>query len=168
MKSRIISPVGHHTNDTSPCETLLVIMKYRIFMCLMRLLLEAFTFLSRRIELLLSLNKTFSKTLYHQAFKKYQIQQIAGMKLSAPTSSVSVELRVLIFCFVELTIGNPHPKDNPPPESPRMLVWTANYAFIHQFKLMLPLEVRNSSRVSVHLIYLIMWTILAQLSRSGA
>ena len=58
MNSPIISQVGHHTNDTLTCATLSVINKYQIFMCLVRLLFEDFPFFSRRIELLLSWNKT--------------------------------------------------------------------------------------------------------------
>ena len=54
MKYPIISPVGHHTNDTSPCANLLVINKLWMFIFLVRFLLEAFPFFSRRIELLLS------------------------------------------------------------------------------------------------------------------
>ena len=86
---------------------------------------------------------------------KYWVQQIAGMKSSAPTISVSVELWVLSFCFVELTIGNPHPKDNPPPECPLMFGWTANDASTHHFKMPLPLALRISGSVHVPLRYFI-------------
>jgi hypothetical protein len=87
-----------------------------MLMCFVRLLLEAFPFLSKIIELLLSWNKTLYLTPYPYAFIKYLFQQMSGMKSSAPTISVSVELRVLSFCFVELTIGNPRPSDSPSPE----------------------------------------------------
>ena len=70
MKSPVMYPVGHHTNDKSPCVTLLVIKKYRIFMCLVRLLLKTFPFFSKRIELLMPWNRTLSKILYPRAFKK--------------------------------------------------------------------------------------------------
>ena len=102
-------------------------------MCLVRLLLEAFTLFSKRIELLFSLNRMLPEILYPWAFKKYRVQQISGMKSSAPTSSVYVELRVLSFCFVELIMGNLRPKDNPLLECSRMLVWTANDASTHKF-----------------------------------
>jgi hypothetical protein len=115
-KSPIIFPVGHHTTDTSSFLTCSVIKKYRMLMCFVRFLLEAFTFFSKRIELLLSWNKTLSLTPYPCALIKYRVQQMASMKSSAPTISVSVELQVLSFCFVELTIGNPRPSDSPPPE----------------------------------------------------
>ena len=59
---------------------------------------------------------------------KYWVLQIAFMKLLTPTISVSVELSMLRFCFVELTIGNPCPKDKPPPEFPRISIWTENDA----------------------------------------
>ena len=168
MKSLIIYPVVHHTNYTSPCSTLSVINKYRIFICLVRLLLEAFPFLYRRIELLLSWNKTLSKTPYPWAYIKYRFQQISGIKSSSPTSPVSVELRVTSFCFVELTMGNMRPKDNPPPEFPHMLGWTENYASTQHFKITLLLALRISSIVRVPLMYLIIWPILSRLSRSGA
>ena len=48
MKSPIVSPFGHHTNDTSPCATLSVMNKYRMSMCLVRLLLVDFPFLSKK------------------------------------------------------------------------------------------------------------------------
>ena len=88
-------------------------------------------------------------------FHEYRVQQIAGMKSSAPTISVSVELRVLSFCLVELTMGNPLPKDNPPPECPRMLGWTANDASTHHFKMPLALALRISGSMRVPLRYFI-------------
>jgi hypothetical protein len=93
---------------------------------------------------------------------------MAGMKSSAPKISVSVELRVLSFCLVELTMGNPHPRDNPPLECPRMLGCTANDASTHHFRVPLPLALRISGIVRVPLMYLIKWTKLFQLSMSGA
>ena len=90
------------------------------------------------------------------------------MKSSVPTISVSVELRVPSFCFVEITMGNPCHKDNPPPECPHMIGWTANDVSTHHFKILLPLALRISGIVRVPLMYLIMWTILSQSSRLGA
>ena len=49
-----------------------------------------------------------------------------------------------------------------------MLGWTANDAPKHHFKIPLPLALRISGSVRVLLMYLIMWTIVAQSSRSGA
>ena len=65
-------------------------------------------------------------------------------------------------------MGNPHLKDNPPPECPCMLGWKSIYASTHHFKTPLPLALIISVSASVPLMYLIMWTILAELSRSGA
>ena len=73
-------------------------------------MIEAFPLFSKRMELLLSWCRQLSLTLYPCAAMKYRVQQMAGMKSSMHTISVSVELFVMIFCFVELTIGNPHPK----------------------------------------------------------
>jgi hypothetical protein len=52
-------------------------------------MLKAFPFFSKRIMLFLSWNKTLSWTWYPWASMKYQVQQIADMKLSAPTISNS-------------------------------------------------------------------------------
>ena len=65
-------------------------------------------------------------------------------------------------------MGNTRPKDNPPLEGPRMLGWTATDASTHHFKITLPLALRISGRVRVPLMYIIMWTILSQSSRSVA
>jgi hypothetical protein len=48
------------------------------------------------------------------------------------------------FLLVELTMGNPRPKDSPPPECPRMLGCTANDASTHHFRMPLPLALRIS------------------------
>jgi hypothetical protein len=90
------------------------------------------------------------------------------MKLSAPTISVYVELLVLSFCLVELTMGNPHPKDRPPPDCPLMLGWTANDTSTHLFKIPLPLALTISGIVRVPMMYLIRWNNLVQSSLSGS
>ena len=84
---------------------------------------------------------------------KYWVLQIAFMKLLTPTISVSVELSMLRFCFVELTIGNPCPKDKPPPEFPRISIWTENDASTHHFKISIPLALRVSESLCVPLMY---------------
>jgi hypothetical protein len=92
---------------------------------------------------------------------------MVGMKSSAPTLSVSVELLVLSFCLVELTMGNPRPRDNPSPGSPRMLGSTANDASTHHFRMPLPLALKISGILQVPMMYLIKWTNLFQLSMPG-
>jgi hypothetical protein len=99
---------------------------------------------------------------------KYRVQQITCMKSSAPTISDSIELRVLSFCLVELTMGNPLPKDRPPPLCPHMLGWTVNAASTHHFKMPVPLELRISGSMRMPLRYFIRWDSLFQLSLSGA
>ena len=69
---------------------------------------------------------------------------------------------------MELTMGNPRPKDNPRPECPHMLGWKANNASNHHFKIPLLLALRIIVIVRMPLMYLIMWTISFQLSSSGA
>ena len=80
---------------------------------------------------------------------KYWVQQIAGMKLSTPTLSVSVGKQLLSFCFVELTIENPCTKDKPSPEYNFILGWTANDSSTDHVKisLLLALRVMGSMRV---------------------
>jgi hypothetical protein len=65
-------------------------------------------------------------------------------------------------------MGNPCPKDRPPPECPGMLGWTANDASTHHFKMLLSLELKISVIVQVPLMYLISWTNLVQSSLSGS
>ena len=132
------------------------------------LLLGVFQLLSKRMELFLYWYGKLSLTLYPCAEMKYQVHQMAGMKLSTPTIYVSMELFVLIFFFVELMIGNPRPKDNPPPECPRILGWTANNASTHHFKIPLPLALRVSESLLVPLRYRIRCTNLAQSYLLGA
>ena len=83
---------------------------------------------------------------------------MAGMKLSTLTISVSVELFLLIFCLVGLTIGNLHPKDKPPPECPRILEWTSNDASTRHFNIPLLLALRVSEKLIVPLRYCIICT----------
>ncbi len=137
-------------------------------MCFIWLLLEAFPFFSKRIVLLLSWNKTLSWTWYPWDSMKYQVQQIAGVKSLAPTISDSVELWVLSFCLVELTMGYPLPKDRLPLLCPRMLGWTANAASTHHFKMPVLMALRISGSVRVPLRYFIRWTSLIQSSLSDA
>jgi hypothetical protein len=69
------------------------------------------------------------------------------MRSSAPMISDPIELQVLSFCLVELTMGNPLPKDRPPPHFPCMLGWTANAASTHHFEMPVPLTLRISGSV---------------------
>ena len=52
-----------------------------------------------------------------------------------PTISVSVKIFVSIFCLVEMTIGNTHPKYRPPLECPRIVRWIVNDASTHHLKI---------------------------------
>ena len=168
MKSPIICSVRHHTSDTLSCVTLSVINEYQIFMCLVHYLLKAFPFFYRRIDLMLSLKKNAVQDSLYLSLKKIlcstdRRHEVISAHQFSLYRAVGVE-----FFFVELTMGNPCPKDNPPPEYPRMLVWTENDASTHYFKIPLPLVLIISGRVRVPLIYLIMCTILSQFSKFGA
>jgi hypothetical protein len=90
-----------------------------------------------------------------------------GMKSSEPTSSVSVELRVLSFCLMALTTGKPLPRDNPPPECPRMLGWTAKEASTHHLRMPLPSALRISGSFRVPRRYFIRCTNFLQSCSSG-
>jgi hypothetical protein len=54
------------------------------------------------------------------SFHDKRVQRVDGMKSSALTISVSVELRALMRCLLAPTMGKPRPFDNLPPESPLM------------------------------------------------
>ena len=99
---------------------------------------------------------------------KYLVQHISGMESSTPNIFVSVELFMLIFCLVDLTIENPRPKDDPRLEYSHILEWTANNGSTRHFKIPLPLTLRVSENMHVPLIYCIKWTRLAQSSSLGA
>ena len=131
-------------------------------MCFVIFLIEALPLFSKIMKLLLSWCRQLSLTLYSCAATKYRFQQMAGMKLSTPAISVSVEHFMLIFYFVELTIGNPRPKDNPPLECPHILVLTANNASTHHFKISLSLELRVRESLLVTLRYYIRCTDFSQ------
>jgi hypothetical protein len=78
-------------------------------------------------------------------------------------------VRVLSFCLVQLTMGNPLlPKDRPPTLCPRMVGWTVNAASTHHFKMPVPLSLRIRGRVRVPLRFFIRWVSLFQSSLSGA
>ena len=93
---------------------------------------------------------------------------MAGMKSSTLTISISVELFLLIFCLLGLTIVNPHPKDKPPLVCPHILLLTKNDAPTQQFNIPLPLALRVSGSVRMPLMYCIKWTSLDRSLSSGA
>ncbi len=67
----------------------------------------ALPFLSSRIALLLSWNMMFLLTLYPCALINNLVHSTILIESSAPTSSASVELQVLSFCFLEINKGAP-------------------------------------------------------------
>ena len=99
---------------------------------------------------------------------KYRVQKIAGIKSSMPMIYISVEIFMLSFCFVELTIGNPLSKYNPPTECPHILGWNANDASTCHLKIPFQLELRLSEVLRVILMYCIRCTILSQSPSSCA
>ena len=84
---------------------------------------------------------------------KYRVQHISGMKSSIPTIYVSREIFVLSFCLLEITIRNPRPTDNPPPECPHILGWTANDSSTDHVKISLLLALRVMGSMRVPMMY---------------
>jgi hypothetical protein len=99
---------------------------------------------------------------------KYLVQQIAGMQSSTATSSASVELRVLSFCLVDVTMGNPRPNDSPPPVCPLISGCTAKDPSTHHLSMPVEAALNISGRVLVPQRYLIIWANLVQSSVSGS
>jgi hypothetical protein len=93
----------------SPDTVLSLIKKYGTMMCLERLLIDKLPLVSRVIALSLFWLIIDSSTLYHCASIKYLIHNIWGEMLSTPTISDFVELLVLIFCFFDTPVVDPHP-----------------------------------------------------------
>ena len=96
------------------------------------------------------------------------VHSTAGIQSSTSTISVSVELCVLSFCFVELKMVNPFPINRPPPVCHLMIGCTANDPSIYRFSMPLTLLLRKIGRFPVPLIYFIICTNLAQSSLSGS
>ena len=136
-------------------------------MSFVRFLLKTLLFFSKILALLLSWYKISSKASYPWAFNQYLVRIMSGIQSYTAGISVSVEICVLSFCFVELTIINPLHIDKPPPVWPLMFGCTANDPPIHNFSMQFLLELRIIGRFLVYLIYLIIWTNLTQLSLSG-
>ena len=99
---------------------------------------------------------------------KYLVQHTAGMQSSTATISDSVELRVLSFCFVELTMGKPLPMLRPPPVCPRISGCTPNDPSIHHLSIPPPLALKVRGNFLVPLMYFIRWVNLDQSSVSGS
>ena len=74
----------------------------------------------------------------------------------------SVDILVLRFCLVDLTVGNARSNDNTPLQCPRILVWTENNASTHHFKIPPLLALRTSGSVGVPMMYRIIWTTMVQ------
>ena len=137
-----------------------------MFLRFVHLIIEALPVLSKIIALLLYWYTMLSKTSYHWASNQYLVHSTAGVQSSTATISVSAELRVFSFCFVELKMGNTLPIDRPPPVCPLMFGCTTNDPSIHHFSMPLPLSLMISGRLLVPMIYFIRWTNLAQSSLS--
>ena len=81
---------------------------------------------------------------------------------------LSVELRVLTLCFVELTIGKPRPIINAPPVRPLMLACTAKLALTYQLRIPVPSAPNINGKFTVAQKYSIRCLSLFQSSTSGA
>ena len=136
-------------------------------MCFVRLLLEAHPFVSNKIALLLSWYRMLSLTSNPCALIKRRAQSICGIRSSTATISLSVELRVLSLCFVDLSKGNPLPMVIAPPVCPLISGCTANDASTYQLRtpVLSPPSINGNSRVAQR--YSITWRSLHQSSMLG-
>ena len=136
---RLSKKTSHHGIGWTPVHQHFFLLdyvcnkKYRMWMCFFLLPLDALPFFSRSISLLLSRKMMFSWTTYYWASKKFPVQIIPGMKSSTLTNSVSVELRVFRFCFIESDIGKTIPIQRPLTERPCIFGWTPYDPSIHHF-----------------------------------
>ena len=139
-----------------------------MFMCFVRLLIEALPLFSKIIALSLSWYKIFSKTSYPLSSIQYMVHIMVDIQSSTTKFSVSVVLHVFRFCFVKLEMGNPLLVDITPPVRPLVFGCNMNDPSVHQFSMPLPLSLRISGGFLVTLIYFIIWTNLAQSPLSGS
>ena len=168
MKYTILSAVGNHYRKSSYFSIWSVMKYYLMFMWFVRLLLEDLPFFSKIVTLLLSLYTIFSKTSYPWTYNQYLVHSRAGMQSSTAKFSVSVEIFMFSFYFVELIMVNPLPIDRPPPVWPIVFGCNAIDPSIHHFSIPLSLALIISGRFLVPLIYFIRCTNLAQSSFSGS
>jgi hypothetical protein len=112
--SAIISVAGQCFRVMSPDVILSFIKNYLTRICLVRLLLD-----SRSIALRLSRLRIDSSIFIPCSSMKYHVNSICGAASSTPTSSASFELLVLIFCFFDIPIIEPRPRDIVPSVWPR-------------------------------------------------
>ena len=89
------------------------------------------------------------------------------MKSSTVTSSDSVELQVLIFCFIKLKIGIPALRERHPPKCPWQLGWVACNPSIHHFKMGVELACKTRGKLILPLRYWIIRMSFFQSSTSG-
>ena len=117
---------------------------------------------------LIVLKDNVIKMLYPWASNKYLVHSTSVIQSSTATTSVSSELHVFNFWFVELSMVNPLTVDRPPLVSPLIFWCTAKDISIRHFIIPLPLALRISSNLLVPLIYFIRCTNMVQLSLLGS
>ena len=117
----------------SPCAAMFVTKKYLVLMCLFRLELDNLPFFSKSMALLLSCISLLCAILYPCASMNYRVHSILAISFSTPISSHSVELFLVIFCFVEKMYTYPFPRDIMAPVCPRKSSCTAYEASTNHF-----------------------------------
>ena len=110
----------------------------------------------------------FSKTAYNWAPNQYIDHSTTGIQSYTDTTSVSSDICVFRFYFVEPTMANHLPIDGPPPVFPLLFGCTANNISIQHFNMPLPLALRISGKLFVTLMYLIRWNNFPQYSLAGS
>jgi len=106
-------------------------------------------FVSSFMVLWLSWLNSFSLSLWPCASRNISNHMLSGSTSAAPTSSASVELFVFRFCFCDLLISAPRPKDIAPPVWLFMSPWTAYDASTQVFILVMSSAPRISTSSSV-------------------
>jgi hypothetical protein len=119
-----------------------------------RLLLDCLPFVSSSMALIFSRFSIHSLILYPCPSRKYCIRIIWYIASYAPTSSDSVELLVLIFCFLDIPIIDPLPNDIVAPVWPLHLSCVTKEACTHHLITFRLSDLSISGRCVVHLMYL--------------
>ena len=75
----------------------------------------------------------FLSTIYPFPWIKYSFHNTGTIISLTLMRLLSIDIRLLIFCFHELLVMDPDPRDIMPPVCTRKLLCVANYASTHHF-----------------------------------
>ena len=130
-------------------------------------LMDVFPLFSNNIAILLSWYIILSAILYLCDSRKYFVHRICGMSSPAPTTLLSVELRVLIFFFFNMLMIEPWPIDIVALVWTFTSLWAVNDAPTHHLTTFIK-SILNISFIWIFLSrYTSTWTSFPQQSSSG-